>query len=433
MAPMRSRRRTRSVVLVTATLAAVVLAALSAAAAGVERQLLVRVDGDVDAASLAANHALALLKDVRVTKSLRVLLLESPSTASAAAVAADRLRGAAGVHFVEQNALFELHAGARHLLCADQCEAQGAPVSWGQVRTSTVKAVDVADSDYVHCSGGGTDVLVYVVDGGIYLGHNEFKNGRAIFGANFARDGDNGDGNGHGTHCAGTVAGVIYGISKKVVVVSVKVLNGTGHGDVSQWVEGLKWIHDDVIKRGSGTQLLSMSMGVIGGSETVDAAITALRDDAGVLSVVSAGNMRNDACEQSPARAPAAITVGATNWVDSIGGSDAFDERAWFSSIGTCVDVLAPGLNIRSAGIGEPDRYVLNSGTSMSAPHVAGALANVLSASSPRATPAQLREWLLSAATREAIDMRCDDEGVPKSVCEATPNRLLHLSCSQQQ
>src|SRR5207302_646813 len=90
----------------------------------------------------------------------------------------------------------------------------------------------------------------------------------------------------------------------------------------------------------------------------------------GVTYVVAAGNSSADACAQSPARAPAAITVGA---------SDASDTRASFSNYGTCVDLFAPGVSITSAWNSSDTATNTISGTSMASPHVAGVAALYLS------------------------------------------------------
>jgi hypothetical protein len=117
--------------------------------------------------------------------------------------------------------------------------------------------------------------------------------------------------------------------------------------------------------------------------------------EAGVHVVVSAGNRNRDACKQSPASAGNAITVGAT-------GQD--DARAYFSNYGRCLDIFAPGVGIESTTT-RNGYYERHSGTSMSAPHVAGVAALLLQ-EDPTLTPAQLTALMLSDSTRGLVTSR---------------------------
>merc|ERR1719436_1581882 len=116
---------------------------------------------------------------------------------------------------------------------------QREPLSWGQKRTTTASAADVEDI-YAHDSRWGAGVDVYVLDTGIRVTHEEFQGGRARWGQNFAGGADT-DNNGHGTHCAGTIAGKTYGVAKGATVVGVKVLGDSGSGSFSGIIDGIEY------------------------------------------------------------------------------------------------------------------------------------------------------------------------------------------------
>src|SRR5436190_12256349 len=111
-----------------------------------------------------------------------------------------------------------------------------------------------------------------------------------------------------------------------------------------------------------------MSLGG-GKNQPINDAVKALTDK-GVHVAVAAGNNAADACKASPASEPSAITVGATE--------DTSDNVTDFSNVGKCVDIFAPGRNIKSAGIGSNDDTAVFSGTSQATPHVAGIVALII-------------------------------------------------------
>ena len=207
--------------------------------------------------------------------------------------------------------------------------------------------------------------------------HVDFE-GRAEWGTTTPQGDADEDGNGHGTHCSGTVAGKKYGVAKKANIKAVKVLRSNGSGSVSDVVKGVEYAaesHSSKVeaakkgkKKGFKGSAANMSLG--GGKSTIlDRAVNAAVD-AGIHFAVAAGNDNADSCNYSPAAAEKAVTVGASTLAD---------ERAYFSNFGTCNDIFAPGLNIRSTWIGS--KYAVNtiSGTSMASPHIAGLLAYMLS------------------------------------------------------
>jgi len=140
-------------------------------------------------------------------------------------------------------------------------------------------------------------------------------------------------------------------------------------------------------------------------SAAVDKAIAAAVE-AGIAFAVAAGNEYKDACLSSPSRVSVAVAVAA---------SDIRDDFAYFSNYGSCVDIIAPGVNILGAWIGSKTATKAISGTSMASPHVAGVMALFLSGNN--FTPAELAKALTDIGTAEAIRM------VPTS---DTPNILLY-------
>jgi cerevisin len=101
---------------------------------------------------------------------------------------------------------------------------------------------------YVYDSEGGDGVDVYVVDTGINIDHVEFE-GRASWGKTIPDNDQDEDGNGHGSHCAGTVASRKYGVAKKANLIAVKVLGSNGSGTMSDVVGGVTWAANAAYKK----------------------------------------------------------------------------------------------------------------------------------------------------------------------------------------
>lgn len=249
-----------------------------------------------------------------------------------------------------------------------------------------------------------SNVHAYIIDTGIRITHQDFG-GRATSGFDAVDGGTADDCNGHGTHVSGTVGGTSYGVAKGVQLVAVRVLNCQGSGTTAQVVAGIDWVTANAQK----PAVANMSLG--GGADTaLDSAVT--RSIAsGVSYSIAAGNglfgiFALDACTQSPARVPTAITVSAV---------DSSDRKPSWANRGTCVDLFAPGINITSAwGTGDTATNTI-SGTSMATPHVTGAAALYL-ATHPTATAADVHSAVVSAATT----------GVVGSPGSGSPNRLLY-------
>lgn len=225
-------------------------------------------------------------------------------------------------------------------------------------------------------TGNGAGVTVYVLDTGIRYDHLMFG-GRAVPGIDVINDGRNGnDCNGHGTHVAGTVGGGYgYGVAPGVSLVSARVLNCEGTGLTSGIIQAMDWIAQQPRR----PAVANMSLGGPA-SASFDDAVRRLAER-GVTTVVAAGNDGTDACNQSPARAIDAVAVAAT---------DRNDTRASFSNYGNCVDIFAPGASIVSSWHTASNALASVSGTSMAAPHVAGA-AESTSKICLTPLPAQLR------------------------------------------
>jgi subtilisin family serine protease len=291
------------------------------------------------------------------------------------------------VAFVEQNATVTI---------AD--DQTGAP--WGLDRSDQANLP--LNGTYSYASKA-ENVNAYVIDTGISTQHGDFG-GRASVGTDTVDDGRDGeDCNGHGTHVAGTVGGATYGLAKGVKLFAVRVLDCAGSGTNAGVIAGVDWVTANAQK----PAVANMSLGG-GASTALDNAVrTSIRS--GVVYSLAAGNENADACGSSPARTPEAITVGATTRTDA---------RASFSNTGTCVDLFAPGQDIASAWIGGTGATRTISGTSMAAPHVAGAIALYL-AKEADASPAEVQSALTGCAT----------EGVVGDAGSGSPNRLLLSTC----
>jgi subtilisin family serine protease len=245
--------------------------------------------------------------------------------------------------------------------------------------------------------GSGVGVTAYIVDSGVFASHSDFG-GRVRLG--YGVDGA-GDCDGHGTHVAGTVGGQTYGVAKGVSLVSVRVLGCNGSGSVSDIIAGLNWIITD---HAAGVRAVANMS--IGGSfsSILNTTVESVFND-GVVVVAAAGNETANACNKSPASTPNALTVAASN---------SADRRASFSNYGPCVDLFAPGVSVLSASMSGGSWYA--DGTSMAAPHVAGAAA-VMWGLNPSYTASQVTSQIIATATPGKITDTAN-----------SPNRLLYLA-----
>jgi subtilisin family serine protease len=216
------------------------------------------------------------------------------------------------------------------------------------------------------------------------------------------------DGHGHGTHVAGTVGALdndygVVGVAPGVRLWAVKVLTNYGTGTTAQVVAGVEFVaeHADQI------EVANMSLSGGGESEAMDTAISTAVG-LGVTFVLSAGNSAADVSGYHPAGHPDAITVSALADFDGLPGSlgaatcrtDVDDTLAYFSNYGADVTMIGPGICIYSTY--QDGGYATMSGTSMSAPHVAGAAA--LLASQGGYTPGQIRDTLTAEGNYDWVD-----------------------------
>jgi len=280
---------------------------------------------------------------------------------------------------------------------------QQSPATWGIDR---VDQRDLPLSNTYGPRADGSGVTAYVIDTGVQISHDEFKDGngqsRATWGINTSGDNDDRDCHGHGTHVAGTVGGLEYGVAKNVDIVAVKVLTCSGSGSTAGVIAGVEWAMNHAADNNiSNKAVANMSLGG-GFSQASNTAVKNLHES-GVLTAVAAGNSNASACNYSPASEPAAITVGSTT------NSDA---RSSFSNYGTCLDIFAPGSGITAAWIGSDTATNTISGTSMASPHVAGGLAIAISEGSTDA-----EGLILNTATQDKVT---NPQG-------GSPNKLLYV------
>ncbi|WP_432828245.1 S8 family serine peptidase [Dactylosporangium sp. CA-092794] len=296
---------------------------------------------------------------------------------------------------------------------------------WGLARLDN--RANTYDNTYTY-PNTATNVTAYVVDSGIRISHDDFG-GRATYGRNLVNrslhqipgpgnennsdDPNNAnDCDGHGTHVAGIIGGTIYGVAKGISLVAVRALDCNGEGTLGEVLAAVDWVTDNAVH----PAVVNMSLGG-DRSATLD---TAVRNSiaSGLTWTVAAGNGDDAgnpqaACDSSPSDVSEAIVVGASN---------INDHPAYWSNYGACVDLYAPGVDITSTWITDNAAIKTLDGTSMAAPHVAGAAALILDAHQDYSAE-QVRNALVQGSTIGALDMSF----YPAYARQGTPNRLVYV------
>ena len=252
--------------------------------------------------------------------------------------------------------------------------------------------LEVTQSDDVNNLLGitGKGVVVAVLDTGIQSNHSEFANpakdingnniGKFVTGASFINGEANPeqDGNNHGTHCAGTVAGATAGVAPDAQLMAVKVLAANGSGSGIGIIQGIQFA------TANGADVISMSLGTAGDNPGTDGIENAVNNAvaAGIVVVVAAGNAGPEAGTLgSPGTSPLIISVGAH---DSNGAIANFSSRGPNADGLIRPDLMAPGVGVRSAIAN--GGFAFFSGTSMATPHVSGIAALMLEVLKPAVT-----------------------------------------------
>ena len=331
----------------------------------------------------------------------------------AGVAASDARRYGASVDHVYRYALrgYAAHmsaTAAQHIASLDRVQSvvQDQTVSIdAQTLPTGINRIDGELSSTVSGDGSGAvNADIAIIDTGIDLTHPDLN---VVGGVNCNTGRSYADGNGHGTHTAGTAAakddGIgVVGVAPGARLYAVRVLNNQGSGSWSSIICGIDW----VTARASTIEVANMSLGGAGSDSACNdggmhqAICNSV--NAGITYAVAAGNESDDAKNHVPAAYDQVITVSALADFNGLPGggaastcrADVDDTFADFSNYGADVDIMAPGVCILSTWKG--GGYNTISGTSMATPHVTGAAA-LYKSINPGASPAQVKSALQAA------------------------------------
>ncbi|AUS77387.1 hypothetical protein C1701_02275 [Actinoalloteichus sp. AHMU CJ021] len=275
----------------------------------------------------------------------------------------------------------------------------------GRVRATLDQSRDLVGASEAWDAGHtGDGVTVAVLDTGYDTGHPDLD-GRVVAAENFSDAEDVQDRSGHGTHVAATIAGTgaasdgrYAGVAPDTDLVVAKVLDDQGQGWTTDVIAGAEWAVEQ------GADILNLSLGAEAfpeGDPLVEA-VEELSATTGALFVVAAGNNGRPASIDSPGVADSALTVGSTTKQDELSDFSSQGPVPW--NFGLKPEIAAPGSDIvaaRAEGVEEEwaidEHYLSASGTSMAAPHVAGAAALALQAN-PDLDGQQIKALLTGSA-----------------------------------
>ncbi|CAG8765630.1 24285_t:CDS:2, partial [Gigaspora margarita] len=246
---------------------------------------------------------------------------------------------------------------------------------------------------YIYPDSAGAGVDVFVVDSGIFLEHEEFqgRQGKTVVEKTFC--GNNlADDNGHGTNVASIVGGKTLGVANYANIIGVKITGKDCPLNAQNIINGITYVMQQKANDPGRKIVLNLS---VTSSDAAVGEVASKAVEAGIHFVAAAGNKNLDACGFFPGKVETVVTVAATkitlnqDWVTE------------FTNWGKCVTLFAPGEKVPVAGIGNSSEIALDSGTSLSTPHVSGAIALMLAEGD--STPEQSKEGLLKIANKDKI------------------------------
>lgn len=233
----------------------------------------------------------------------------------------------------------------------------------------------------------GAGVTIYSIDTGVRTSHQEFG-GRATNILNLVNPPYLGDDNGHGTGTLSKAGGVTFGLAKTATLAGIKALDSNGNGYLSDVIIGIMEVAD---RQAAAAHPAVLYMSLAGPADNMlDSYTNSLATEWNVPVVVAAGNDAEDAKFYSPCRAAQPLCVGASTYSDVI---------AWFSNYGPSVDIVAPGEGVLVADKNTDLHVSVESGTSFSAPLVAGFVAQLIEAHNLSYTASAIRSLVLQQAT----------------------------------